>query len=411
MSKLALLSGQGAMVAGGGLVVVAAGAIAIGMGVFSPKREAPAAPEVVAQPVPQATQSATAPQAVEPAAAPQPAGPAPVLPRFSLVLVDPDGSAQVAGFAGPGAEVEVMLDNTVLASLTAGGDGAFASFVTVPPAAGPRMMSLRVIQDGDAVLSEDQVVIAPIAAPEPAPITVAKAEPAAEAAPQAVAATDAGPQEAGNAPTQTAVSVPEPETASEAKSAEPEAAAEAAPKAPAVLLANKEGVRLLQPATAPSDQPPEVMSSVALDTISYSQTGDVQLSGRGNGAGFVRIYLDNKPVTTSRIATDGSWRSELPQVDTGIYTLRVDQVSAQGAVTSRVETPFKREATEALAAVQTDPEVSVKAITVQPGTTLWAIARDRYGEGTLFVRVFEANKERIKNPDLIYPGQVFELPE
>jgi len=48
---------------------------------------------------------------------------------------------------------------------------------------------------------------------------------------------------------------------------------------------------------------------------------------------------------------------------------------------------------------------------VQPGSTLWAISREHYGEGVLYVRVFEANRERIRDPDLIYPGQVFALPD
>ena len=52
----------------------------------------------------------------------------------------------------------------------------------------------------------------------------------------------------------------------------------------------------------------------------------------------------------------------------------------------------------------------VGAVTVQKGDTLWAISRESYGEGVLYVRVFEANRDRIRNPDLIYPGQVFEVP-
>jgi nucleoid-associated protein YgaU len=50
-------------------------------------------------------------------------------------------------------------------------------------------------------------------------------------------------------------------------------------------------------------------------------------------------------------------------------------------------------------------------ITVQPGFTLWAIARDTYGDGVLYVQVFEANRDKIKDPDLIYPGQVFTVPQ
>ena len=89
----------------------------------------------------------------------------------------------------------------------------------------------------------------------------------------------------------------------------------------------------------------------------------------------------------------------------------MDEVDVEGDVTSRVETPFKREAPEVLGAAAGNGDAPVKAITVQTGATLWAIARDRYGDGTLFVRVFEANSNSIKDPDLIYPGQVFDLPD
>ena len=49
-------------------------------------------------------------------------------------------------------------------------------------------------------------------------------------------------------------------------------------------------------------------------------------------------------------------------------------------------------------------------MTVQRGDTLWAISQDRYGSGFLYVRVFEANRDSIRDPDLIYPGQVFSVP-
>ncbi len=49
-------------------------------------------------------------------------------------------------------------------------------------------------------------------------------------------------------------------------------------------------------------------------------------------------------------------------------------------------------------------------MTVQPGNTLWGIATESWGEGMLYVRVFEANRDSIRDPDLIYPGQVFEMP-
>jgi nucleoid-associated protein YgaU len=51
------------------------------------------------------------------------------------------------------------------------------------------------------------------------------------------------------------------------------------------------------------------------------------------------------------------------------------------------------------------------SVTVQPGLTLWAIAEANFGDGVLYVQVFEANKDKIRDPDLIYPGQVFTMPD
>ncbi len=218
----------------------------------------------------------------------------------------------------------------------------------------------------------------------------------------------AGTEATDTATTNTEPANTEPASTEPASTSPPPASAE---PAQTVLLSNDEGVRVLQPAT-PRDPAPEVMSSVALDAITYSEAGEVQLSGRAQGEGFVRVYLDNEPVTTSRIAENGAWRTDLPQVDTGVYTLRIDETDAEGYVTSRVETPFKREDEDVIAAASAAvAEQRIAAVTVQPGSTLWAISRAAYGEGILYVRVFEANRDRIRDPDLIYPGQVFSLPE
>jgi LysM repeat protein len=181
--------------------------------------------------------------------------------------------------------------------------------------------------------------------------------------------------------------------------------------APSVLLANEEGITVLQPGGAST----EVLREIALDSISYDPDGDVTIAGRSIGRGFVRVYLDNKPIKTERIEEDGRWRMPLPKIDTGVYTLRIDEVNEEGTVISRVETPFKREEPEVLAALNTEqaPEQGIKLslVTVQPGNTLWGIASKTYGDGILYVNVYEANKDRIRDPDLIYPGQVFSIPD
>lgn len=48
--------------------------------------------------------------------------------------------------------------------------------------------------------------------------------------------------------------------------------------------------------------------------------------------------------------------------------------------------------------------------TVVRGNTLWGIAQMFYGRGALWPRIFDANRDKIKNPNLIYPGQVLTIP-
>ena len=48
--------------------------------------------------------------------------------------------------------------------------------------------------------------------------------------------------------------------------------------------------------------------------------------------------------------------------------------------------------------------------TVKSGDTLWGIAKKYYGNGAQYTKIYEANKSKIKNPNLIYVGQVFTIP-
>ncbi|WP_187429586.1 hypothetical protein ROLI_025120 [Roseobacter fucihabitans] len=268
-----------------------------------------------------------------------------------------------------------------------GTDVAQISADTAPDAGG----LVGTIEDS-AAASDAVAAPAPDVAPQPEPSTIASSQPgASEAAPGTIA----------RAPSQD----PEQKDGEEtglAQAAAPWPGADIG--AVAVLKSDADGVGLLQPDAAPA-------LSIDIDTIGYSDLGDVELSGRAvPGSLEARVYLDNRFVSSLAVDAQGAWRGTVPDLDEGTYTLRVDEVNAAGDVTSRLETPFRREAPEALAEASAAQEGPVRAITVQTGDTLWAIARERYGEGLFFLRVFEANAGSIRDPDLIYPGQVFDLP-
>ena len=247
-----------------------------------------------------------------------------------------------------------------------------------------------------------------------------------QAASEPVAAAPAG--ETGSEPAQVQSPAPAHVAATEATTetttetnTETNPAPKADPAPVTVLRAGADGVEVLQ-SGAPV---PEVMDKIALDTISYSQEGEVQLSGRAQIRSIVRVYLDNRAVTDLMTDEAGRWSGNVEGIVPGIYTLRLDELDTTGDVLSRLETPFKRESPEVLRPTPDQAEVTqgdtaagkkaetplIRAVTVQQGDTLWAISRERYGDGILYVRVFEANRADIRDPDLIYPGQVFTIPE
>lgn len=379
------------IVLGGGL------AIAIGVAVFllipAPQMAPRDAPTVAAPP--ESIAPAT-PEVV--VAAPQEPD-APVPPEFDTFRLEADGAMVIAGRAAPGQVVDIMLAGEAIDRVTADVSGNFVALPIADPSDIPRRLSLLADPDGDATGSTTSYMVAPISPPR-----------MVAAAPQADAAV------ADEEPLQTAS---DDETAAPATAPlaldmpEAETVVTAPPPPPTVLQTGEDGVRVVQ--GGPSLVAPEQGANVALDAITYDPEGQVQLSGRATGDGSVRVYLDNQPLTTSPVAQGGDWRIDLPEIETGVYTLRIDEVDEEGDVVSRLETPFKREEPQEVAATMAE-ETSVDGFevafkTVQPGATLWAIAEENLGSGIFYVEVFEANADLIRDPDLIYPGQIFRIPE
>ncbi len=382
MSKLttALGGNTGAILAGGGMVA----ALSLGAYLsFGGQEPAPLPVSANSSQPSQAQSAEGAPQEVENVEAETVEVAQTTAPSFDALRREPDGTTIIAGRAEPLSDVKILVDGEQVGTATADSTGGFAAIANLPAGDSAQVVSLSARSGEEVTASVDEVILAPRVIPAPS-----AAKPEQTTTPQAE--TDAA-------------ETPEsPEPAAPVNEIAVEAETEAEPPRIAVLKSDSAGVSLMSPA---------VTSEIALDTIGYSELGEVQLTGRAQpDTARVRVYLNNRSVISLPVASDGRWRGDLPDVDEGVYTLRVDEVSAAGTVSSRVETPFKRESAEVLAQASANTEGPIKSITVQTGATLWAIARERYGDGTLYVRVFEANSESIRNPDLIYPGQVFDLP-
>jgi nucleoid-associated protein YgaU len=368
----------------------------------------------------------------------------------------------VAGRAVPGARVDVLVDGDVVASTEADDSGSFAALGTVSAQDGARSLTLRSGEGVTAIASAEEIILAPVT-PRAVARATEQSDDTANAAKGALVATAPPEDTTGTDAINSALpasrsdlkSDPETEekkdvvaaltedsdanpvaetkvesevdavTAGQADGVEtsdrPQDVTENAPVAApepvkneerasedgqriAVLRSDEDGVTLV-----PSE--PVRPASVILDTISYGDDGAVRLAGRASAdATEVRAYLDNVPVARMPIIDGGAWRGTVEGVEPGVYTLRIDAVDEEDTVTARIETPFKREAPATLAAAAASQSGPIRSVTVQAGDTLWAIARQRYGEGLLYVQVYDANRSAIRDPDLIYPGQVFELP-
>ncbi|OYX23820.1 MAG: hypothetical protein B7Z10_10435, partial [Rhodobacterales bacterium 32-66-7] len=224
------------------------------------------------------------------------------LPLIDTWRVAPDGEALVAGLAAPDAAVEVLVDGVTVASGKAAASGEFVLQFTLQGNDAPSLMTLAMTPpEGERTLSEAVVALGPIAGPQDLAGSGAVAEPA------------------------------DPETA-----------------APAALLLTGDGAVVLQGAE-PAD--PVLKTNVMIDTIAYTPLGEVQIGGRGMPGAGLRVYVDTVEKTSLVVPETGQWLLTLNDTPPGIYTLRVDQIDAEGKVTSRFETPFKRETLEELALV------------------------------------------------------------
>jgi len=118
----------------------------------------------------------------------------------------------------------------------------------------------------------------------------------------------------------------------------------------------------------------------------------------------VQIYLGNEPLATVTADAAGAWSATSSRtVPSGQLELRLDQLTTSGQVAQRVALPFGQ-------GTAMEPAPGQDYV-VQRGNSLWRIARRAYGAGMRYVVIYSANPDRIRNPDKIYPGQVFKIPK
>lgn len=277
------------------------------------------------------------------------------LPTFDVVRVDPTGTTVMAGRAMPSTEVDIRVGDKVIDRVTTTASGEWVSTPLEPLAPGDQELSLTASTPSGDFVESRQVVI---------------------------------------------VSVPEvvEDVPAQGQRIEPD-------ETVAVLLdKDQSGAgRILQ---APDKLESVGNERLALKIVDYDDRGAIRLTGEAPPGVPVRIYVDNVPSALVIGDSKGDWITTLDQdLPAGDYTLRLDQLDANGQSVARLETPLTR-----VAQPPVEGDAKVDYVVVQPGNSLWRIARRLSGDGFNYVYIFEANEAQIRDPDVIYPGQVFEVP-
>ncbi len=281
-------------------------------------------------------------------------------PSFDIVRIGPQGAAVMAGRARPGSTVVILDNGKPIGEVTADKHGEWVFVPKEPMQPGSRELTLEMRVAGEKTVTSGDVVV--LVVPERDKDIAGRPLDRASGGPSGALALKV-PRDGG----------------------------------PSTLMQSPLGKPGGKPGTG-----------LSVETLDYDDRGRLTISGRAPPKAKVNVYLNNGFIGQAQADADGGWRlSPDAPIEPGLYTLRADQIDAKGKVAARVSMPFQR------AALRLD-EMAIERpepfVIVQPGNSLWRLARRAYGQGTRYTTIFQANKDQIKDPDLIFPGQVFALP-
>ena len=178
----------------------------------------------------------------------------------------------------------------------------------------------------------------------------------------------------------------------------------------------------------PADDANSAAQSISIEAVEIE--GEMLfVAGVAEPSGSVlRLYIDNGEVASGRSGETGRFLfdKKVP-IDAGSHVARVDLLDgSNGDVLTRAEVAFSKQAgglivnaqgtlgdinQRGVSASAKPATVETKKVIIRRGDNLWTIARRVYGAGMRYSTIYDTNNDQIRDPNLIYPGQVFELPK
>ena len=143
------------------------------------------------------------------------------------------------------------------------------------------------------------------------------------------------------------------------------------------------------------------LNGLGLDTIEYYEDKKLKISGRATPNSKIELFLSDIVYEETFADLDGVWKIELNEIEFLKYELKI-------------ETHINNEKIAIKTSILEDFKSSLlieKKIVVEDGNSLWRIAKRTLGGGIYYSEIYKNNIKKINNPDLIFPGQVFNIPK
>lgn len=360
-----------------------------------------------------------------------------VVPSFDLLRVAPDGSMVIAGRADPNSTVEIVAGSSVLATAKASGNGDFASVVALEP--GEHTVVLRSIASETASATSLETAIVSVPSTPDGEVVALVQEPGEPS--RLITVPEPKPEQ------EIAQVANDPENESEAVAEASDESEQAAFVPPPLAEGEYRKDEPVEPQSSPQTSPePDVtvqeqqeqpqerrrtspfIAAVEIDGREIFVAGEAEAEKR------VRVYANDVLLGQDKADRNGRFLIQTERdLPVGDYIIRADVLDTdEQTVTARAAVPFAREPGESLTSVADSSAPSSmsgeaetedgaipmaaplrqdRAVIIRKGDTLWHISRRIYGLGTRYTTIYQANKEQIRDPDLIWPGQTFVLPE
>ncbi|MDA8536547.1 Ig-like domain-containing protein [Alphaproteobacteria bacterium] len=310
----------------------------------------------------------------------QPPNVTPAAPlTIDLARVKPDGAAVFAGTAAPNAKIRIFEGDILLGETIANANGEWVIVLAKSLAAGQHLISVATERsDGTTEMADRSLAVEIYQDTETKPLVALLPETATE-----VPVLIQSPDDVDK--TKSAATASEA-TASGTIVADAAEAAPAKPQAKSQIAASQ-------------------IAALAPSAIVWRDASRILISGTSRGGVRVTVNDAKGQFGEALVLADGAWQvAGSLDMDIAVNQLRFALFDDANQIIARYDLPVKA---RDLAKGQDGSPLVV----VNKGDMLWRIAYHQLGEGVKYVDIVRRNQQDIADPDLIYPKQIFAVPQ